>query len=144
MHALTIFIQRPYRQAPLLAKGRSQQSARFKLANQGLDLGKTTSPVYHSHFAHSSSATLNAEQEQGALLKRILITVPHVSFRTYALFPSGNTGSSLAVNRSTPPLFGQLSLPRGAKYVYTELRAIPLGSSRRTTVNPHCESEGLP
>jgi len=76
MHALTIFIQRPYRQAPLLAKGRSQQSARFKLANQGLDLGKTTSPVYHSHFAHSSSATLNAEQEQGALLKRIQLFAP--------------------------------------------------------------------
>ena len=71
MHALTIFIQRPYRQATLLAKGRPQQSTRFKLANQGLDLGKTTSPVYHSHFAHCSSATLNAEQEQGALLRRI-------------------------------------------------------------------------
>jgi hypothetical protein len=36
-----------------------------------MDLGQTTSPVHHSHFAHSSSATLNAEQEQGALLRRI-------------------------------------------------------------------------
>ena len=71
MYALTIFIQRPYRQATLLAKGRTQQSTRFKLADQGLDLGKTTTPVYHSLFAHCSSATLNAKQEQGALLRRI-------------------------------------------------------------------------
>ncbi len=71
MHALTIFIQRPYRQATLLAKSRPQQSTRFKLADQGLDLGKTTPPVNHSHFAHCSSATLNAKQEQGALLRRI-------------------------------------------------------------------------
>ena len=71
MHALTIFIQRPYRQATLLAKGRSQQSTRFKLADQGLDLGQTTSPAYHSHFAHCSSATLNRDHEQGALLRRI-------------------------------------------------------------------------
>jgi hypothetical protein len=71
MHALTIFIQRPYRQPPLLAKSRPQQSTRFKLTNQGLDLGQTTPPVYHSRFAHSSSAPLNTAQEQGALLRRI-------------------------------------------------------------------------
>jgi len=55
MRALTIFIQRPYRQAPLLAKRCPHQSTRFKLRNQGLDLDQTTSPVHHSHFAHSSS-----------------------------------------------------------------------------------------
>jgi hypothetical protein len=71
MHALTILIQRPYRKATLLAKGRTQQSTRFKLADQCLDLGKTTPPLYHSNFAHCSSATLNAKQEQGALLRRI-------------------------------------------------------------------------
>jgi hypothetical protein len=74
MHALTIFIQCPYHQATLLAKDRTQQSARFKLANQGLDLGKTTPPVNHSHFTHCYSATLNPKQEQGALLRRILLT----------------------------------------------------------------------
>jgi hypothetical protein len=76
MHALTIFIQRPYRKATLLAKGRTQQSTRFKLTDQGLDLGKTTPPVNHSHFAHCSSATLNAKQEQGALLRRIRLGGP--------------------------------------------------------------------
>ena len=62
---------RETRLAPLLAKGRTQQSTRFKLADQGLDLGKTTPPVNRSHFAHCPSATLNAKQEQGALLRRI-------------------------------------------------------------------------
>ena len=76
MHALTILIQRPYRKATLLAKGRTQQSTRFKLADQGLDLGKTTPPLYHSHFAHSFSATPNAEQEQGAFLRRIRTFIP--------------------------------------------------------------------
>ncbi len=71
MHAPTIFIQRPYRQATLLAKSRPQQSTRFKLADQGLDFGKTTPPVNHSHFAHCSSATLNTKQQQRALLRRI-------------------------------------------------------------------------
>jgi hypothetical protein len=71
MYALTILIQSPYRKAMLLAEGSPQQSTRFKLADQGLDLGKTTPPVNHSQFAHCSSATLNAEQEQGALLRRI-------------------------------------------------------------------------
>jgi len=71
MHALTILIQRPYRQATLLTKGRTQQSTRFKLADQGLDLGQITPLVNHSHFAHRFSATLIAEQEQGALLRRI-------------------------------------------------------------------------
>jgi hypothetical protein len=68
MHALTIFIKRPYRQATLMAKSSPQQSTRFKLRNQGLNLGQTTPPVLHSHFAHSSSAPLNAAQEQSALL----------------------------------------------------------------------------
>jgi hypothetical protein len=67
MHALTIFIQRPYRQATLLAKGRPHQSTRFKLRNQGLDLGQTTPSVHHSHFAHSSSATLNARARTGCV-----------------------------------------------------------------------------
>jgi len=71
MHAFTIFIQSPYRQATPLAEGSPQQSTRFKPADQGLDLGQTTSPVYHSHFAHRFSATLNADHEQGALLRRI-------------------------------------------------------------------------
>ena len=71
MHALTIFIERPYRQASLMAKSSPQQSTRFKLRNQRLNLGKTTSPVLHSHFAHRSSAPLNAAQEQSALLRRI-------------------------------------------------------------------------
>ena len=62
MHALTIFIQRPYRKAPLLAKSRPQQSTRFKLRNQGLDLCQSTSPAHYSHFAHSFSTTLNAQQ----------------------------------------------------------------------------------
>ncbi len=75
MHALTIFIQSPYRQASLMAKCSPQQSARFKLRNQGLDLSQTTPPMLHSHFAHCSSATLNAEQEQGALLRRIRNTI---------------------------------------------------------------------
>jgi hypothetical protein len=36
-----------------------------------LDLGQTTSPLNHSHFAHIQSASLNAAQEKGALLRRI-------------------------------------------------------------------------
>ena len=68
MHALTIFIQRPYNQATLLAKRRPRQSTRFKLRNQGLNLGQTTSPGHRSHFAHSSSAPLKAVREQCALL----------------------------------------------------------------------------
>jgi hypothetical protein len=36
-----------------------------------LDLGQTTSPLNHSHFAHIHSASLNAAQEKGALLRRI-------------------------------------------------------------------------
>jgi len=71
MHALTIFIKRLYRQASLMAKSSPQQSTRFKLRNQGLNLGQTTSPVLHSHFAHSYSAPLNEEREQGGLLGRI-------------------------------------------------------------------------
>jgi len=71
MHTLTIFIQRPYSQATLLAKRRPRQSTRFKLRNKDLNLGQTTSSVLHSHFAHSSSATLNTAQEQSALLGRI-------------------------------------------------------------------------
>jgi len=71
MHALTIFIQRPYGQAPLLAKNCTPQSTRFKLPNQALDLGQTTAPAHHSHFAHTSSRPLNAAQEQSALLRRI-------------------------------------------------------------------------
>jgi hypothetical protein len=42
---LTIFIKRPYRQATLMAKSSPQQSTRFKLRNQGLNLGQTTSSV---------------------------------------------------------------------------------------------------
>jgi hypothetical protein len=72
MHAFTIFIQRPNDQASLLAKCCPHQSARFILRNQGLDLGQTTSPLNHSHFAHIQSASLNAAQEKGALLRRIL------------------------------------------------------------------------
>jgi len=68
---LTIFIKRPYRQASLMAKSSPQQSTRFKLRNQGLNLGQTTSPVLHPHFAHSYSAPLNEEREQGGLLGRI-------------------------------------------------------------------------
>ena len=74
MHALTIFIQRPYSQATLLAKRRPRQSTRFKLRNKDLNLGQTTSSVLHSHFAHSSSATLNTAQEQSALLGRIRLS----------------------------------------------------------------------
>jgi hypothetical protein len=74
MHAFTIFIQRPNDQASLLAKCCPHQSARFILRNQGLDLGQTTSPLNHSHFAHIHSASLNAAQEKGALLRRILST----------------------------------------------------------------------
>ena len=71
LHASTIFIQRPYSQAPLLAKRRPQQSTRFKLRNQRLDLGPAPPPPHHSRFAHSSSAPLNAATEQSALLRRI-------------------------------------------------------------------------
>jgi hypothetical protein len=71
VHALTIFIQRPNCQAALLAKICPHQSARLKLRNQGLDLGKTTTSVLHSHCAHSASAPLNAAQEKDALLRRI-------------------------------------------------------------------------
>jgi len=71
---LTIFIKRPYRQASLMAKSSPQQSTRFKLRNQGLNLGQTTSPVLHPHFAHSYSAPLNEEREQGGLLGRIRTT----------------------------------------------------------------------
>jgi len=71
MHALTIFIQRPHRQAPLLAKRCTLQAARFKLRNKHLCLSQTTSSVLHSQFAHSFSASLNAEREQSALLRRI-------------------------------------------------------------------------
>jgi len=76
MHALTIFIKRLYRQASLMAKSSPQQSTRFKLRNQGLNLGQTTSPVLHSHFAHSYSAPLNEEREQGGLLGRIRMLTP--------------------------------------------------------------------
>jgi len=92
MHALTIFIQRPYGQAPLLAKRYPHQSTRFKLRNQGLDLDQTTSPVHHSHFAHSSSASLNAAQEQGALLSFQLPTSS-----TPIMMPS-----SMSVSRDSP------------------------------------------
>jgi len=68
MHALTIFIQRPYSQATLLAKRRPRQSTRFKLRNKDLNLSQTTSSVLHSHFTHGSSATLNAAQQQSVLL----------------------------------------------------------------------------
>jgi len=71
MHAQTIFIQRPDRQASLLAECRSHQSARFILRNKSLDLGPATPLLHHSRFTHGSSPPLIAEQEQGALLRRI-------------------------------------------------------------------------
>ena len=71
MHALTIFIQRPYRHASLLAEYCPHQSACFILRNQSLHLGPATPPLYRSRLAHNSSATLNAELEQNALLRRI-------------------------------------------------------------------------
>jgi hypothetical protein len=47
MHALTILIQRPYRKATLLAKGRPQQSTRFKLADQDLDFAQTDTEMQY-------------------------------------------------------------------------------------------------
>jgi len=88
MHALTIFIQRPHRQAPLLAKRCTLQAARFKLRNKHLCLSQTTSSVLHSQFAHSFSASLNAEREQSALLRRIRLIdksiLPELSRRVTA------------------------------------------------------------
>jgi len=68
LHASTILIQRPHSKAPLPTKRRPRQSARFKLRNQGFDLGPTTPPPQHSSFAHSYSAPLIVEREQGVLL----------------------------------------------------------------------------
>jgi transposase len=73
LHASAIFIQRPYSQAPLLAKRRPQQSARFKLRNQRIDPSPAPPSPHHSRFTHNSSAPLNAAQEQGALLRRLLL-----------------------------------------------------------------------
>jgi predicted nucleotidyltransferase len=104
LHALTIFIQRPYGQAPLLAKRCPHQSTRFKLCNQGLDLDQTTSPVHHSHFAHSSSPPLNAEQEQGALLRWIQLVdaglVTKKTLGTQTLF-SANEASPIFAEMRT-------------------------------------------
>ena len=72
LHESTIFIQCPYSQAPLLAKRRPHQSARFKLRNQRLDLSPAPPPPHH-RFAHNFSAPLNATTKQGALLRRILL-----------------------------------------------------------------------
>jgi len=70
-HASTIFIQRRHSQATLPAKCLPLQSARCKLRNKRLNLGPTTPPPNYSHFAHNSSATLNAAEQQSALLRRI-------------------------------------------------------------------------
>ncbi len=78
-YASTIFIQRPYGQASLLAKCYPHQSARFILRNQCLHFGPATPPLYRSRFTHGSSATLNAEHEQNALLRRIPLSSPPVS-----------------------------------------------------------------
>jgi hypothetical protein len=71
VRASAIFIQRSYGQASLLAKSLPLQPTRFKFRNQCLGIGTAAPPPHHSHFAHESSAPLNAAVQQGALLRRI-------------------------------------------------------------------------
>jgi len=67
-YASTIFIQRRHSQAAMPAKCLPLQSTRCKLRNKRLNLRPTTPLPNYSHFAHNSSATLNAAQQQSALL----------------------------------------------------------------------------